>query len=116
MKLNTCSAIISGGAGGLGGATARRLVELGAGVVVFEPELARAAALAAELGPRAVAVAGDHNNEADVRSAIAAAQKLGVFSINVNAAGVAIAAPATATVTVTVTVTVRRMTWQFSTP
>ena len=97
MKLDTCSAIISGGAGGLGGATARRLVELGAGVVVFEPELARAAALATELGPRAVAVAGDHNNEADVRGAIAAAQKLGVFSINVNAAGVAIAAPATAT-------------------
>lgn len=96
MDFSKCSAIVSGGAGGLGGATSRRLVELGMGVVVFEPELSRATALASELGSRAVPVAGDHNNEADVQAAISVARQLGVFSVNVNAAGVAIAAPATA--------------------
>lgn len=97
MDLEKCSAIVSGGAGGLGGATSRRLVELGVGVVIFEPELARAQALAEELGDRAVAFAGDHNSESDVAGAIAAARELGTFSINVNSAGFAIPTPATAT-------------------
>lgn len=96
MDFATTSAVVSGGAGGLGSATARRLVEMGVGVVIFEPELARAAAVAEELGPRAVAIAGDHGKDADVQAAIAAAQELGTFAINVNAAGVAIATPATA--------------------
>lgn len=98
MDLTKCSALVTGGAGGLGGATSRRLAELGVGVVIFEPELERAATLARELGSRAVAIAGDHNSEADVRAAIAAAQTLGVFSININSAGVSIATPATAEV------------------
>lgn len=97
MKFNTCSAVVSGGAGGLGGATSRRLVEMGVGVVIFEPEIERARALADELGNRAVAVAGDHNSEEDVLAAIAEAKELGTFSINVNSAGVAIQTPPTAT-------------------
>jgi NAD(P)-dependent dehydrogenase (short-subunit alcohol dehydrogenase family) len=96
VEFDKCSAIVTGGAGGLGGATSRRLVALGVRVVIFEPELARAQALADELGSRAVAFAGDHNSETDVGSAIAVAQELGTFSINVNSAGVAIATPATA--------------------
>lgn len=96
MNLEQCSAIISGGAGGLGGATARRLAELGVGVVIFEPAAERAEALAAEIGPRAVAVSGDHLNDADVARAIEAARGLGTFSINVNAAGVSIPTPAVA--------------------
>jgi 3-hydroxyacyl-CoA dehydrogenase / 3-hydroxy-2-methylbutyryl-CoA dehydrogenase len=91
------SALISGGAGGLRGATARRLLGLGMGVVVFEPDAARAAAFASELGDRAVGIGGNHLDEADVLAAIAAAQKLGVLTVNVNVAGVAIRAPATAT-------------------
>ena len=96
MDLDKCSAIVSGGAGGLGGATSRRLVALGVRVVVFEPQFDRAAALADELGERAVAFAGDHTRESDVLAAIAAAQALGTFSINVNSAGVSIPTPATA--------------------
>lgn len=92
------SAIISGGAGGLGGATSRRLTELGFGVVIFEPDRDRGEALAAELGPRAVAVAGDHNRDEDVAQAIAAAQQLGTFFVNVNSAGVVVPAAATATI------------------
>jgi 3-hydroxyacyl-CoA dehydrogenase / 3-hydroxy-2-methylbutyryl-CoA dehydrogenase len=96
MELQTCSAIVSGGAGGLGGATSRRLAELGVHVIVFEPELPRAQALAEEIGGRARPFAGDHNSESDVKAAIALAQALGTFAINVNSAGVSIATPATA--------------------
>src|SRR6266404_3881387 len=50
MDLTTCSAVVSGGAGGLGGATSRRLVQLGVGVVVFDPDGEKGATLANELG------------------------------------------------------------------
>ena len=96
MMFTGRSALISGGAGGLGGATAHRLVELGMGVVVFEPDGERAQAYARELGPNALGVAGDHNDDAAVHSAIAEAQRLGVFCVNVNAAGVVIDTPPTA--------------------
>lgn len=96
MELETCAAIVSGGAGGLGSATSRRLAELGVSVVVFEPDLARAEALASEIGERAVAFAGDHNSEDDVQAAIALAKGLGTFAINVNSAGISIPTPATA--------------------
>lgn len=96
MNFHEYSAIVSGGAGGLGGATSRRLVALGAAVVILEPFAERAEALAKELGPKAVAVIGDHTREADVLHAIAVAQSLGTFAININSAGVAIPTPATA--------------------
>lgn len=90
------SALVTGGAGGLGGATSRRLVELGVAVVIFEPEIARAAQLSDELGDLARPFAGDHTSEDDVKAAIALAQTLGTFSINVNSAGVAIPGQPTA--------------------
>ena len=96
MQFEGLSAVISGGAGGLGGATACRLVELGMGVVVLEPEADRAHAFTQELGAHAVYVPGDHNDDAAVQRAIAEAQRIGRFCINVNAAGVAINSPPTA--------------------
>ncbi len=96
MNLSGQTALISGGAGGLGGATARHLAALGMGVVIFEPDLERAQSVATEIGERAVGVAGDHNDVEAVRAGIAAARELGRFTLNVNAAGTAIAAPATA--------------------
>jgi NAD(P)-dependent dehydrogenase (short-subunit alcohol dehydrogenase family) len=96
MDLAKCSAVVSGGGGGLGGAACRRLAELGVGVVVFDPNRDKAEAVVRDIGPRAQAVAGDHNNDADVAAAIAAARTLGVFAVNVNAAGVIIRAPHTA--------------------
>ncbi|NUU22966.1 MAG: SDR family NAD(P)-dependent oxidoreductase [Streptomycetaceae bacterium] len=87
MKLEGRSALVAGGAGGLGSATVRRLVELGVGVVVFDRNGERAAELAASLGARAVGVGGDVNSDDDVAAAIAAAQGLGTFSIAVMASG-----------------------------
>ncbi len=81
------SAIVTGGAGGLGAATARRLVELGAGVVIFDRDAAGAEAMCAELGSQCAAVSGDVTNDDDVQAAIDAAYKLGTLSIVVNVAG-----------------------------
>lgn len=96
MNLEGRSAIVSGGAGGLGAATVRRLAQLGLGVIIFDPPGQRGPALASELGSRVVAIAGDHNNDAEVATAIDAAKSLGAFSINVNAASSSIVTPRTA--------------------
>jgi NAD(P)-dependent dehydrogenase (short-subunit alcohol dehydrogenase family) len=81
------SALVTGGAGGLGGATVRRLAEVGLGVAVFDRDGDRASALAAELGPTTVAVAGDVNDDDAVAAAIDAATGLGALSLVVNVAG-----------------------------
>lgn len=87
MDLDGRSALVTGGAGGLGGATVRRLVELGVGVAVFDRDGERAKALAAELGKKAAAVGGDVTNDDDVAAAVEAARSLGIFSVLVNVAG-----------------------------
>jgi NAD(P)-dependent dehydrogenase (short-subunit alcohol dehydrogenase family) len=90
MNIDGRSAIVAGGAGGLGGATVRRLAAAGAGVVILDPDLERAATLAAEIGTAVVAVAGDSNDDDAVADAIASAKGLGTFSIAVSATGVVI--------------------------
>ena len=97
MDFSRSSAVISGGAGGLGSATSRRLAALGLGVVIFEPDGSRAQDLASEIGPRAVVIEGDQCSDEDVQRAIGAARKLGTLAVNVNAAGVSMHTPATAT-------------------
>jgi NAD(P)-dependent dehydrogenase (short-subunit alcohol dehydrogenase family) len=87
VELDGRSALVTGGAGGLGGATVRRLVELGVGVAIFDRDGDRAAALAKELGDGAVAAAGDVTDDGDVGAAIEAARSLGPLSLVVNVAG-----------------------------
>ena len=87
MDLDGRSALVTGGAGGLGGATVRRLAALGLGVAIFDRDADRAAALAKELGDRTVAVGGDVNDDDDVAAAIEAARSVGTFSLVVNVAG-----------------------------
>jgi NAD(P)-dependent dehydrogenase (short-subunit alcohol dehydrogenase family) len=79
--------VVTGGAGGLGAATVRRLVADGMGVAVLVRVGDRAAALAGELGDRAVAVAGDVNDDVDVAAAIDVAKAFGPLSLAVNVAG-----------------------------
>ena len=90
MDLAGRSAIVAGGAGGLGSATARRLATRGVGVVVLDPDVERGRALAGELGPRVSAVAGDSNDDHAVTTAIDRARVLGTPSIAVSATGVVI--------------------------
>src|SRR5690242_18050803 len=87
MELHGRSAIVTGGAGGLGAATVRHLVGAGMGVAIFDRDKARADDLAAELGPSTVAAGGDVNDDADVGAAIDAARSVGVLSLVVNVAG-----------------------------
>jgi NAD(P)-dependent dehydrogenase (short-subunit alcohol dehydrogenase family) len=90
MRLEGRSAVVAGGAGGLGAATVRLLAGHGVGVVVLDPDVDRSAALAAELGDRVTGVPGDSNDDDAVGAAISAARSLGVFSIVVSATGVVI--------------------------
>lgn len=87
MHLEGRSAIVTGGAGGLGSATARRLVDTGMNVVVFDLAAGPAHELAAHLGNRAVAVVGDACNDDDVGAAIGAATGLGVLALVANVGG-----------------------------
>ena len=84
------SAVVAGGAGGLGSATVRRLVGRGVGVVVLDPDVERSGALVDELGSQVAAVAGDSNDDDAVTAAIDRARSLGVPSIAVSATGVVI--------------------------
>lgn len=87
MELQDRSAIVTGGAGGLGAATVRRLRECGLRVVVFDRDGARADALAKELGDGTAAASGDVNDDGAVGAAIDAATSLGALTVLVNVAG-----------------------------
>jgi NAD(P)-dependent dehydrogenase (short-subunit alcohol dehydrogenase family) len=84
-----CSAVISGGASGLGLATARGLAEAGASVVLVDLPTSAGAALAAELGDRARFAAADVTDEAQVSAALDQAAELGTLRIAVACAGIA---------------------------
>ena len=87
MKPEGRSALVTGGAGGLGAATVQHLTDVGYGVAVFDRDQDRAETVAKEIGDAAVAVGGDVNDDDAVAAAIEAAQSLGTFSLVVNVAG-----------------------------
>ncbi|HEV7148715.1 MAG TPA: SDR family NAD(P)-dependent oxidoreductase [Pedococcus sp.] len=89
MQINESTvALVTGGASGLGGATARRLHADGAAVVIVDLPSSAGADLAAELGDRASFVAADVRDEAQVQSAIDVARELGTLRIVVTCAGI----------------------------
>ncbi|WP_226344957.1 SDR family NAD(P)-dependent oxidoreductase [Agilicoccus flavus] len=90
MKLTaTDVALVTGGGSGLGAATARRLHEGGASVVLVDLESSNGAALAAELGERARFVAADVRDEDRLGAAVTAATELGTLRVAVACAGIA---------------------------
>jgi NAD(P)-dependent dehydrogenase (short-subunit alcohol dehydrogenase family) len=75
MELDGATAVVTGGASGIGRALAEALVAAGArGAVVADRDAARAEAVAAALGPTALAVACDVTREADTVAAVARAE------------------------------------------
>ncbi|TWI65207.1 NAD(P)-dependent dehydrogenase (short-subunit alcohol dehydrogenase family) [Pseudoduganella lurida] len=90
MRIEGNVYIITGGASGLGAATARTLAAAGGTVVLADLQEEAGAALAAELGGRFVRC--DVTQEADGVAVLAAAQALGAVRGLVNCAGIAPAA------------------------
>ncbi len=91
MKLTTTCAVITGGASGLGAATARHFAAQGAKVALFDLNEEAGIALAAELGGSFHKV--DVTDEDSVSAAIAAAKSaMGKITATVNCAGIAPAA------------------------
>ena len=90
MKLSGSVALVTGGASGLGSATARGLTRAGAKLVIVDRDEAKGQALAAELG--AQYVKADVTDAAQVEGAVGEAQKLGPLRVAVSCAGVGWAA------------------------
>lgn len=87
MELNGAAAIISGGASGLGEATARELAAAGAKVVIADLNADRGKAVADEIG--GVFVRTDVADEASVQVSVQAAVDTGVpLRVIVNSAGI----------------------------
>jgi NAD(P)-dependent dehydrogenase (short-subunit alcohol dehydrogenase family) len=92
MRIDGTAAVVSGGASGLGLATARRLLDNGASVVLLDLPTSDGEVVAKELGDRAVFVAGDVRSEDEVAAAVDAASELGPLRIVVSCAGTGVAA------------------------
>ena len=89
MRIEGSSALVAGGASGLGEATARRLHEEGAEVVIADLNQEKGEALAGELADRARFVHTDVTDDDSVQAAVAAAaQGDGGLRISVCCAGV----------------------------
>jgi NAD(P)-dependent dehydrogenase (short-subunit alcohol dehydrogenase family) len=82
---------VTGGASGLGEATARMLVAAGAGVLIADVNETSGTRVAAELGQRARFAAVDVTDESSVQRALDSAASLGPLRGVVNAAGVVLA-------------------------
>lgn len=91
MQLDGCSAIVTGGASGLGNATARALTEAGARVVILDLPSSEGEKAAVALGPGARFVAADVTDEAQVQAAVDTASGLAPLRVVVNCAGIATA-------------------------
>jgi NAD(P)-dependent dehydrogenase (short-subunit alcohol dehydrogenase family) len=87
MELTNASAIVTGGAGGLGSATARRLAQRGVKVAIADVDEARGTALAREIGQGSVFVHTDILSEASIANAVAVAAGLGPLRAAVVAHG-----------------------------
>ncbi|MFJ8816561.1 SDR family NAD(P)-dependent oxidoreductase [Amycolatopsis thermoflava] len=87
MDIAGISAVVTGGASGLGLATARRLVKQGASVVLLDLPTSAGAGAADELGERATFVAADVTDEQGVTEAMDVAAGLGPLRAVVHCAG-----------------------------
>lgn len=93
MRLAGKVALISGGASGIGAATARKFVAEGARVIVGDLQQDKGRALAADLGEAALFVALDVTSDGDWAEAVqAAAKRFGQLTTIVNSAGISVPA------------------------
>src|SRR5258705_10536479 len=86
MDINGVSAIVTGGASGIGAAAARLLAAKGAKVVVADLQEDKGSALAAEIGGAYCKV--DVTNTDDIANAVEMAKDMGPIRVLVNSAGI----------------------------
>jgi NAD(P)-dependent dehydrogenase (short-subunit alcohol dehydrogenase family) len=87
MNVHGTSSVVTGGASGLGLATARRLIDAGAHVVIADLPSSVGEDVAAELGDRARFVPADVRSEAEVGAALDAAEAAGPLRCVIHCAG-----------------------------
>ncbi|WP_108665059.1 3-hydroxyacyl-CoA dehydrogenase [Euzebya rosea] len=88
MDLSNAVALVTGGASGLGRATAEGLVAAGAKVVLVDLPSSPGAETASEIGDAARFVPADVTDPAAVQEAVDTASELGALRVAVNCAGV----------------------------
>ena len=92
MDLSTAKAVVSGGASGLGLATAERVIASGGHVALLDVNEEQGVASAEGLGEQAVFLKADVTSESSVKAAVTAANDfMGGITLAVNCAGVATA-------------------------
>ena len=92
MKLSQAKAVVTGGASGLGFATAQRVIEEGGQAVLLDINDELGNERAAELGERAAYINTDVSSEDSVKAALKqAAEVMGGITLAVNCAGIATA-------------------------
>jgi len=89
MDLRTVNAVVTGGASGLGRATAERLVAAGGRVALLDRPASAGADVAKTLGPSALFTPGDVTSSDAVDTALrTAAERFGGLNVLVNCAGI----------------------------
>jgi NAD(P)-dependent dehydrogenase (short-subunit alcohol dehydrogenase family) len=86
VTLENTTALVTGGASGMGEASARRLAEAGATVIVLDRDANKGEKVAAELGGRFVQA--DVTDDGDVSAAVAAATALAPLRTCIHCAGI----------------------------
>ena len=86
MSLNNTSALVTGGASGMGEATGRRLAAEGAHVVVVDRDATKGEAVAKEIG--GIFCQADITDEETTKAAVAAAVELAPLRTCIHCAGV----------------------------
>ena len=89
MEIKNSKAVITGGASGLGEATARALVSSGGQVALIDLDRDRGETLASELGDAAIFCAGDVTHDKEMEEVVARiTEAFGTFQIVINCAGI----------------------------
>ena len=87
MNIDGASAVVTGGASGLGLATTKRLIDLGAHVVIADLSTSAGEAVATELGARAQFVPADVRSPEEIDAVLDQAEEAGPLRAVVHCAG-----------------------------
>ncbi len=90
MNISGSSAIVTGGASGLGAATAKMLVEAGAYCTLVDRDEARAKDMAESLGKLATYIVADVSDATEVQAAVEFAASKAPLRVAVNCAGIGV--------------------------